>query len=377
MATLTYPPQGLSSAVPADVHFHAVAAFSGIASFRAFSISHHTAGLNGLQHLSIDTDAVRRLHADLFAHGIESVVVSTCNRTEVYWRARVSADIDAVAAALASAVGVSATALNDVAVRLSGDAAATHLFRVCCGLESLVLGEAEVLGQIRTALESSPHAGAFLDGVFRAALRTGRQARAETTIGTGALSVASTAVQCLADRLTLGDSCVLVIGAGDTGTKVARHLRSLGVCDLIVANRTVARAESLAQSVSARGVALEAIAELLPRVDAVVCAASSHEWLVTVDDLRSSVTPNRTLIVVDLAMPSAVEPGEIENVTRVDLAGLETRVELHRRQREAEIPARRDRHHARAAMASRLGPTPDAPSARVRPAAQSRGDPPE
>src|SRR6187401_3797090 len=111
MPTSTYPPQGPLTAVTADAHFHAVAAFSGVASLCAFSISHHTAGLNGLQPLSIDAVAAKQLHTNLFSLGIESVVVSTCNRTELYWRARTSADAEAVSTALANAIDVSAATL--------------------------------------------------------------------------------------------------------------------------------------------------------------------------------------------------------------------------------------------------------------------------
>lgn len=329
----------MATTCPPEVNFHAVASVSGIASLRAFSISHHTAGLTRLQDLTIDSEAASQLHAQLGADGIESVVISTCNRAELYWRARASENDHTVVAALAQTIGVAPETLRAVAAQLSGDAAATHLLRVCCGLESLVLGEAEILGQVRAALETSPHAGPFLDGVFRTALRTGRQARAETAIGTGALSVASMGVQWLADHLPLADSRVLVIGAGDVGTKVARHLHSLGTRELIVANRTEARATSLAASVDGRGVGLDAVGPLLSHVDAVVCAAAaSSEWLVTTADLQRSVAQNAKRIVVDLAMPSGVEPGDVDGVTRIDLAGLETRVELHRRQREAEIP---------------------------------------
>jgi glutamyl-tRNA reductase len=100
----------------------------------------------------------------------------------------------------------------------------------------------------------------------------------------------------------------------------------------------MSRAESIAQTVNARAVGLGEIRSMLAQVDAVVCAAGTQQWLVTLDDLLAAVRADRSLIVVDLAMPSAVEPGDLEGVTRIDLAGLEDRVERHRRQREAEIP---------------------------------------
>jgi len=320
------------------VHFHAVASYSGIAALRAFTINHHNAGLVGLQHLSIDDDAAAGLHDALTRRGIESIVLKTCNRTELYWRARVPGDDEAVAGAFAHALGLREPVLRRAALKLNGEAAATHVFRVCCGLESLVLGEAEILGQVRAALDASPGAGAFLDGVFRAALRTGRQARADTAIGAGALSVASAAVQWLANQLPLARSRVLVIGAGDTGAKAARQLRSLGAGTLVIANRTRSRAETLAKPLGARAIGLDALATELASADGVVCAAGAPGWLIRKSDLQFAASRVAPLVIVDLAMPSGIEPGAVAGVRRIDLEGLEQLAELHRQQREAEIP---------------------------------------
>lgn len=333
------PHQDVCSHLPAHLHFHAVASYSGLAALRVITINHHTAGLVGLQHLSIETDSAARLHQTLSSHGIESIVLRTCNRSELYWRARVPGDDETADRAFATALGLQSDALNGVATRLTGEAVAAHLFRVCSGLESLMLGEAEILGQVRTALESCTGSGTFLDGVFRAALRTGRQARAETAIAAGALSVASTAVQWLSQHLSLADSRVVIVGAGDTGEKAARHLHALGVKSLVIANRTASRASTLAATVTAEAITLDALPVELERADALVCAANAHDWLVTLGMLRkATAAPSRRLVVVDLAMPSGVESGSLPGVIRIDLEGLEQIAELHRQQREAEIP---------------------------------------
>ena len=336
--TFTCPHQDVCSNLPAHLHFHAVASYSGLAALRVISINHQTAGLIGLQHLSIETDAAARVHENLTAQGIESIVLRTCNRSELYWRARVPGDDEMAANVFATALGLQAEALNGVATRLIGEAVATHLFRVCSGLESLMLGEAEILGQVRTALEGCAGSGVFLDGVFRAGLRTGRQARAETAIGAGALSVASTAVQWLSQHSSVADSRVVIVGAGDTGEKAARHLHSLGVASLVIANRTGSRASALAATVGARAITLDALSAELAHADAIVCAANAPDWLVTIDMLRAASASSRRLVVVDLAMPSGVEPGQVPGVIRIDLEGLEQLAELHRQQREAEIP---------------------------------------
>jgi len=334
----TTPPQVISTADAAQVHFHAVTSFSGLAALRALTINHHNAGLAGLQDLSIDADAASDLHQRLFERQLESVVVRTCNRTELYWRARLPGDDACACAAFAQAIGQDEAALTGVSTRLFGEAAAQHLFRVCCGLESLVLGEAEVLGQVRAALDASPHAGPFLTGVVRAAVRAAGFARAETAIGVGAMSVASMAIAWLDDVLPLAGRRVLIVGAGETGQKVARLLRSLNVGHLVVANRTLARAVTVAKPFGAAAVGLESLAGEIGLADAIVCAAGADEWLIRCDDLRAPSPRSAPLVVIDLAMPSGIERGDVTGVVRMDLEGLQRLVSAHRQQREAEIP---------------------------------------
>lgn len=335
------PHQEVCRAVPAHLHFHHVASFSGLAALRVLTVNHRTVGLSHLPNLSVTCEGVMALHADLASRDIESVVLATCNRTELYWRARVPGDDEAALAGFARAVGIGGDEAGRWVTRFSGESAATHLFRVCAGLESLVIGEAEILGQVRMALESSTGAGAFLGGIFKAALRTGRLARAETRIGAGALSVASTAIHWLADVMPLSGRRVVVLGAGDTGVKAAKQLRAMGVGELVIANRTGERALALARTVGAEAIGLDALPSELARADALVCAASGPEWLVTAEDLRGAVAggASRRLVVIDLAVPASVEPGDIEGVSRIGLSGLERLVEEHRRHREGEIPA--------------------------------------
>jgi len=310
----------------------------GLAGLRALTVNLHNAGLAGLQDLSLDAERSANLHRQLFDHQLESVVVRTCNRTEIYWRSRMAGDDALAAAAFAATLNVEVAVLNAMSTPLAGDAAAGHLFRVCCGLESLVLGEAEILGQVRSALEASPHAGPFLTGVVRAAVRAAGLARAETAIGVGAISVASLAMHWLNDVLPLTGRRVLVVGAGETGRKVARLLRSMQVGHLVVANRTIARATAVATPVGAAAVDLQSLAAEIGLADAVVCAAGAGDWLVRLDDLRAPSARQARLVVVDLAMPAGIEPGDVPGVVRMDLARLQSLVGDHRRQRLAEIP---------------------------------------
>jgi glutamyl-tRNA reductase len=222
---------------------------------------------------------------------------------------------------------------------LRGVHAATHLFRVCCGIESLVLGEAEILGQVRTALETST-AGGFLQGVLQAGLRAGRMARAETSIAVGALSVASAAIQLVTAMMPLDQSRVVVVGAGATGLKAARHLRALGVGELALTNRTHSKAEMVAASLDAEAIPMDALAAELERADAIVCAVASPTHVISLEALRAATArrTERPLMIVDLSMPPVVEAGEAEGVTRVDLGALEQQVARQRDRREAEIP---------------------------------------
>lgn len=338
--SVSCPHQDACAGIPAHAHFHQVAAFSGLAALRALTLTHRRVDLSTLQSLSLGCEPAARLHADLSAHGIESFVLATCNRTELYWRAQVPGDDEMVREACGARLGMPASSIDRLADRLAGEAAAAHLFRVCCGLESLVLGEAEILGQVRAALDACTGTGRFLQGVVQAALRAGRIARAETAIGNGALSVASTAVQWLAEQVPLAERRVLVIGAGDTGMKAARHLAALGAGQLVVANRTRARAEGVASTLGARATGLETLAEEVHLADAVVCAAAAPHWLVprSVLERTAAARRGRPLHVVDLAMPAGVEPGPVAGVTLIDLGTLQRTVERHRSRREAEVP---------------------------------------
>jgi glutamyl-tRNA reductase len=346
------PHQGVCSTVPADAHFRAVAELSGLAALRATTLNHHNVGIDALPQVSLAADAVTALQAALAAADVESFVLATCNRTEIYWRARVPGDDECVRdIVFAHVMPVAAETIREH-LPLRGRAAAAHLFRVCCGIESLVLGEAEILGQVRAALDTNSASGPFLQGVVLAALRAGRMARAETRIGLGALSVASAAVQLVAATMPLAQSRVVVVGAGATGLKAARHLRALGVAQLSIANRTRERADAVAQAVTADTLGLDGLIDEIARADAAICAVAAPTPVIDRAALEAVMAgrPDRPLLVVDLSMPPVVEAGEVAGVTRVDLGALEQQVAQQRDRRASEIPGveaviERELHH--------------------------------
>jgi glutamyl-tRNA reductase len=328
------PHQDVRSTAPL-LHFHAVAHYSGLSALRAVTFNHRNVGVGEMRQLAAGSDTSIALHHALSAAGVESFVLTTCNRTELYWRARVPGDNEEVDRTLGHIRGALVGS-----TRLSGRATAVHLFRVCAGLESLVLGEAEILGQVRASLEACTGAGPFLEGVVRAALRAGRMARAETAIGVGAQSVASAAVRVLADSLTLADGRVLVVGAGDTGRQAARHLHALGVGRLLIANRTPERAEALAAEFDGTALSLDRLAGELTLADAIVCAVSAPAPLVDSDLLARTAAARRgrRLIVVDISMPPAVARVDLPGIERVDLDALARRVARQHDRRAAQIP---------------------------------------
>lgn len=311
----------------------------GLAPLRAVSISHRTHGMDGLAGAMGGPAAAAEVRASLGSHGIEAILLTTCNRVELYWHSRTPQDDVIVSGSLAAVLGAKAGDLSGRASWLSGEAAARHLFRVCAGLESVVIGEAEVLGQARAALDGAGGSGRFVSGVFRAAIRAGRAARAETGIARGSMSVASTAIQWLAAQVALENCRVLIVGAGDTARAAARHLTAVGVREMVVANRTVARADALASSLGAAAVGLDALQDEILRADAIVSAVHVSEWLITREHMRHRCAgADRPLFVVDLAMPPSVEPTEFGGIMRIDLAVIEQVTRVRREQRSAETP---------------------------------------
>ena len=253
-------------------------------------VSHHTASVELRERVAIDPASAAALAHEL-AHGSsgrnEAVVLSTCNRTELYVA---SADHDVEEAAdraLLELAGADADALAPVAYRLADESAALHLFRVAAGLDSLVPGEGEILGQVRDAYEAgSP--GPLLDRTFRMALHAGRRARLETAIGESPSSVPAAAA-ALAQQVFdgLDGRRVVLVGAGRTSELTARNLRSRGATVSAVVNRTVDRAERLAASLGARALSLEDVTEALGDADVVVSSTSAPGFVLTAEALAA------------------------------------------------------------------------------------------
>ncbi|HSK51056.1 MAG TPA: glutamyl-tRNA reductase, partial [Solirubrobacterales bacterium] len=313
----------------------------------ALGVSHKTAPLDLRERLAMTegraAGALRELTA---AEGIhEAAAISTCNRTELYLV--VSDPVEAEAAAigvLARQADLRPTELLGHLYALAAGEAARHLMQVTAGLDSMILGEAEVQGQVKRAYELALVEGAtgpILNHLFRGALAAGGRARAETGINEGGVSVPSVAVELA--RRGLGDLTerpVLVVGAGETAALVARALVARGAGAVFVANRHRDRAEELARRFEGTAIGFEELPARLREADIVVSATGSPHHTIEREDLAAAMAARegRPLTLIDLAVPRDVAPAcrELPGVHLHDLDDVQRTVERNASGREAE-----------------------------------------
>jgi glutamyl-tRNA reductase len=310
-----------------------------VSSLVLVGVSHHRAPVELRERAALSREQATELARRLAGETGEAVCLSTCNRTELYL-AEESAE-EAARKGEAALLALEAE-LGPALYRLRDEAAALHLFRVAAGLDSMVPGEGEILGQVRAAYEGGA-AGRLLDRLFRDALRAGRKARTETAIGESPASTSSAAA-ALAEQV-FGDlrrRRVLLIGAGKVGDLAARNLLSRGAEIAVVASRTVDRAAELAERFGGTAIPLERVEEELTRADVVLSSTSSPGWIVdraAVERLLPA-RRGRPLFLIDLAVPRDLDPAihELEGCYLYDIDDLAAVVSetLAGRRREAE-----------------------------------------
>jgi glutamyl-tRNA reductase len=297
--------------------------------------SHKLAPVEVRERVALDAERASSLAHELGVDGREAVVLSTCNRTELYVVGAEETEVIAELERLADG------SLGPYLYRLSDEAAALHLFRVAAGLDSMVPGEGEILGQVRAAYEAGA-CGPVLDRLFRGALHAGRKARVETAIGESPSSV-SAAAAALAQQVfgELDGRRVLIVGAGKMGELAARNLLSRGAEVAFVANRSVDRAAELARRLGSEPLSLERIPDELTRADVVVSSTSAPGFVLTRAHVKQAIGRRKgaPLFVIDLAVPRDVEPsvGELDGCFLYDIDDLEAVVaeSLAGRRREA------------------------------------------
>jgi glutamyl-tRNA reductase len=286
-------------------------------------------------------------HACRPGDAIEGAILSTCNRVEVY--ATVSdpeQGQQSLQSYLSRISGVPGTILSPCLQARCGEAAATHLCEVTCGLDSMVLGESQIQGQVAEAYELALRqgvAGATINALFRTALRAGKRARTETEIARHAASISHAAVE-LASRIfdELAQKNVLLIGAGEMAELAAKNLVDNGVGSLAVVNRSTDRARRLASQFGGQAMGWDSLSRGLCQADIVISSTAAPHLVLTQDIVATAMRRrrNRYLFIIDIAVPRDVEPaiGKMPNVYLYDIDDLKQVVDANLEQRKREIP---------------------------------------
>ncbi len=352
-------------------------------------ISHHTAPVEVREKFALPGDLAGRLLQIVHTENVleEAVVLDTCNRTELYFVPRSSQDpLEYLWARIAEVKGIPAGPSPDASAlyRYDGDEAVRHLFRVAAALDSQIVGEHQIIGQVKTAygLAVEKRTARFLlNKLLHRAFRVGKRVQTETDLGRGSTSVAQEAVD-LADQIfsDLSEKAVLLVGAGETAELAARRLIGRGVRRVVVANRTLGRAEELAQRLAegtaeevldldsqpvrcpallqmltgraaateapsgrpaTRAIELKDLPQAIAEVDLVICSTGAPEPVLRSEELAGTIgESNRLLFIVDLAVPRDVDPAlsRLPNVFLYNMDDLDRVVTRNIERRRQEIP---------------------------------------
>lgn len=296
-------------------------------------LSHRTAPVDLLERVAIAADDVPKALADLQAgqHVVESAVLSTCNRVEVYAHVtRFHGGVQEASDLLSRMSGVPLEDLSDHLYVHYEERAVQHLFAVASGLDSMVVGEGQILGQVRGAFKQAQEEGSVhrvLGELFRHSLRVGKKVRTETSIGRAGASLVGIGLRVA--EATLGPlgahTKALVVGAGSMGSLAGTTLRRAGVTEIVVANRTADRAAALAGTLEGKGVGLHDLAPAIADADVVISSTGASGLVIEADTVRRAVERrDRPLFVLDLALPRDVDPAvrELPGVRLADLDAL-------------------------------------------------------
>lgn len=312
-------------------------------------LNHRTAPIEVRECIVFDAERLPQALASLRAvPGMqEALIVSTCNRTELYCVGNGGAE--ELAGWLVAASGGN-TALADCLYRVEGPDAVRHVFSVAAGLDSLILGEPQILGQLKDsyrAAQKAGTAGALLNRLFQTTFSVAKRVRSETAIGTSAVSVASAGIQ-LARRIFAGFErhTALLVGAGEMIELAARHLHAQKIGRMIIANRSADRAQRIAEGLQASAIQLDALAAHLPAADIVVSSTARPGHVIHLDEVRKAldVRRHRPMFMLDLAVPRDIDPrvGALEDVYLYTIDDLRLVVDenVKARQEEAAVARR-------------------------------------
>ena len=312
-------------------------------------LSHRTAPLAVREQLVVDEDKLREILAGLVGRGTcaEVLILSTCNRIEVYGIAEVAGEARTAAfRQMAAQRGLDLSTIEPLLYAKDGMDAVQHAFRVASSLDSMMLGEPQILGQVKDAFalaQSSRTVGPMLHSLMSQAFAVAKRVRSDTQVGRHAVSVAFAAIE-LARKIFDGleGRSVLLVGAGEMGELAARHLQDVGTLPLYVTNRTASRAQELARDLAGTVVPFADLFSVLGQVDIVITSTAAAEPIVTTREVAATLPARRgrPLFFIDIAVPRNVEAAvnELDDVFVYDVDDLRSVVEanLRERQREAQ-----------------------------------------
>jgi len=313
----------------------------------AAGISHKTAPLELRERLALDEASSLKLAQELLDEGVacEAVALSTCNRTEVYLYGRDSlAARHAALAHLASRAGVEPGELEPSLYSYSGDGAISHLFRVTSSLDSMVVGEDQIVAQLKAAYQLACEGGCtsvVFNRLFRHALEVGKRVRTETAIGERPVSVSSAAVELALQVFgRFKDHTALIVGAGETSELTATHLKANGVEDILVTTRTLSGAQDLARRVGGRAVPFEELEGHLAAADIVISSTSAPHYVILREHVERALKRrrHRPIFFIDIAVPRDLDPeiNRVRNAYLYDIDDLQHMVAHNRQEREKE-----------------------------------------
>jgi glutamyl-tRNA reductase len=312
----------------------------------AVGISHKTAPVEQREKVSLTDSAARTLARALVRHPdiAEAVVLSTCNRTEVYAHALDAGEAeDAICDALVDhSMGMSRSEFDCARYAHLDDRAAAHLFRVTSSLDSMVVGESEIQGQVRAAWERCAEedvTGVLSDRLFRQALEAGKRVRTETKVAVRPVSVSTVAADLAREAIPdLGGRRGLVVGGGRMAEATARALMERGLGELVVINRTVGTAREIAERLGGIGLGFDCLPDELSKADVVVCSTDAPHPVISGAQVTEALSarPTRPMVLIDIAVPRDVEPDAsgVHGAVLFDIDDLERVVAQHRDERQ-------------------------------------------
>jgi len=310
-------------------------------------LSHKTAPVSLRERVAVEESRAGRILQELKARGAaEAALLSTCNRTELFAVAPTPEEarrvVDETFHALARTAGASGAELEPSLYRFQDGEAARHLFSVAAGLDSLVIGEVQILGQVRRAHEialDAGSAGPVISQLFSKGVHVGKRVRQQTRISEGAASISYAAVE-LARKIfdTLAGRRILIVGAGKMGVLAAKNLKGQGAHSLYVANRTRERADELAARIGAQTVPFSTIESFLAEVDIVITSTGAPEPIITAGAVSAAMRRRRgePLFLIDIAVPRDIDPRvhDMEGVFLYNIDDLSAVVQANLAERE-------------------------------------------